>query len=268
MQPLIELVDNFTNMLDKPVEGSISVVFFHVGFPEELNANTVRPFLEGFLKGSVEGEFNSVTFFDGNEHSYTEIGAWIGDQGLALRLMALGAKLGLWKLLTPRVVLGKDIPDELEKRAAGAGYITIKHEPEAFEIPAGQEEVRAKYPWPGKAEISGFGGAYENACRTMLYAGMKFLDANPGVQIQIKELQGVFGIHEPANGPSKVLGEAIATAVPDCSGAMHHAVMRSLIYISMHGWTRYCESMGRSDMAAKAAKKKGADAEAPAADQG
>ena len=39
--------------------------------------------------------------------------------------MALGSAVGLWKLLTPKVVLGDDIPEFLEQAMSGSGFITI-----------------------------------------------------------------------------------------------------------------------------------------------
>ncbi len=73
-----------------------------------------------------EGEFCACNLFDGAEHSYLEVGGWLGDQGLALTLMGLGECLGLWKLLTPRSVLGKDVPEDLVQKMAGAGYVSIQ----------------------------------------------------------------------------------------------------------------------------------------------
>lgn len=67
-----------------------------------------------------------VDLFDGKEHSYIEIGGFVGDQGLALQLMGLGALLGLWKLLTPYTVLGDDTPPELAMQMAGVGYVSIQ----------------------------------------------------------------------------------------------------------------------------------------------
>lgn len=75
---------------------------------------------------SHRGEFCEVDLLDGKEHSYLELGGWIGDQGAALMLMGLGELLGLWKLLTPRSVLGATVDDDLVMQMAGAGFITIK----------------------------------------------------------------------------------------------------------------------------------------------
>lgn len=55
-----------------------------------------------------------------------EIGGFVGDQGLAMMLMGLGSILGLWKLLTPRTVLGADIPEELAQQMAGSGLLSVQ----------------------------------------------------------------------------------------------------------------------------------------------
>lgn len=54
--------------------------------------------------------------------SYIRTGALIGDQGMALRLFALGQALGLWKVITPHML---GLEGEEARRAAGAGYVMI-----------------------------------------------------------------------------------------------------------------------------------------------
>jgi hypothetical protein len=70
-------------------------------------------------------EFESVNPLDGREHSFVELGGWLGDQGVALDLMGLGALLGLWQLLTPVRMLGPDVTPEAAERLAGFGLISI-----------------------------------------------------------------------------------------------------------------------------------------------
>lgn len=70
-------------------------------------------------------QFDSVDVFDGEEHGYIELGAWLGSQELALRLIGLGAQLGLWQLLTPYSVLGPDTEPDLARKIAGAGMVTL-----------------------------------------------------------------------------------------------------------------------------------------------
>lgn len=43
--------------------------------------------LEKLVRDNVKGEFGDVNIFDGAEHSYIELGGWIGDQGLAMQLV-------------------------------------------------------------------------------------------------------------------------------------------------------------------------------------
>lgn len=105
---------------EKQPEGhTADVYFFDVAAKEEANEETLRD-----LIGSHRGEFAEVNLFDGKEHSYIEVGGWIGDQGAALMLMGLGAVLGLWKLLTPNMLpmLPKDLMDQM----AGRGMVSIQ----------------------------------------------------------------------------------------------------------------------------------------------
>lgn len=62
--------------------------------------------------------------------SYIAVGAELGDQGLALRLFALGEVLGLWQVITPKnflqsVVPGASFNDQQVKDMAGNGFIMI-----------------------------------------------------------------------------------------------------------------------------------------------
>jgi hypothetical protein len=65
----------------------------------------------------------NLNVLNDEEHSYIEIGANVGNQQLALRLMGLGELLGLWQVLEPRKfkIFDKDLMDKM----AGVGYITI-----------------------------------------------------------------------------------------------------------------------------------------------
>ena len=75
------------------------------------------------IADSKQGEFGDMDPFDGQEHSYIEVGGWIGDQGQALTLMGLGAVLGLWKVMTPKMLPG--LPDDLMQMMAGRGMVSI-----------------------------------------------------------------------------------------------------------------------------------------------
>lgn len=89
-----------------------------------------------FFKVALKGSATKETFLskvvaeyphwlDGKEHGYLEIGANVGDQGLALMTMGMGKVLGVWDLLTPNL-LGDLIDVATKKEMAGKGMITIK----------------------------------------------------------------------------------------------------------------------------------------------
>jgi hypothetical protein len=77
------------------------------------------------LTEAHRGELADCNPFDGKEHGYIELGAWIGDQGAALLYMALGSLLGVFELLTPRTML-PDIDSETAMDLAGKGLVTVK----------------------------------------------------------------------------------------------------------------------------------------------
>ena len=92
-------------------------------------------------------------------------------------------------------------------------------------------------------EISGFGEEYEEACRRMLNAGLEWLDNNPDAEPLVTENPNIYGIVEEHGKEAKQLSKAIASSVPDCSGAMHHAVISSCLWIKENSWEEYCTMM-------------------------
>ena len=111
----------------QPIGHTADMIFFKVG-------NGVVPAKADDLRKLViahKGEFNDVNLFDGKEHNYLELGGWIGDQGLALTLMGLGALLGLWRLHTPKTLLGDDVDPGMAMQMAGSGLVTISAPKEA-----------------------------------------------------------------------------------------------------------------------------------------
>ncbi len=105
----------------QPTGHTADVFFFKVAARNNPSAEQFRV----LIHNHKQGDFASVDLFDGNEHSYMELGGWIGDQGAALTLMGLGSVMGLWDLMTPQL-LGFSSTDPLGQQMAGAGYITIK----------------------------------------------------------------------------------------------------------------------------------------------
>lgn len=105
----------------QPGGHTADMIFFEVSAKETANAEDLRK-----LIAEHQGEWGECSPLDGKEHNYMELGAWVGDQGLALMLMGLGAVLGIWKLLTPRTMLGKDLPEDLVKMMAGQGFVAVQ----------------------------------------------------------------------------------------------------------------------------------------------
>lgn len=101
-------------------EHAVDMEFFKVAlFGNPTAAELLR------LVAEHSGEFASVNPFDGQEHSYIELGAWLGDQGLALQFMALSELLGVAQVQTPSKML-PGFPPDLLKNLAGAGYVTLQ----------------------------------------------------------------------------------------------------------------------------------------------
>src|ERR1044071_2457481 len=98
-----------------------------------------------------------------------------------------------------------------------------------------------KYKWEkGMGEISGMGGDYEQACRTMLIAGLEYWDAHPELDPKYRGFKDVYGIMSDDNEDAKKLDDAVLEPVNrDCTGAMHQAVIQSILYIKKNGWEKY-----------------------------
>lgn len=108
-------------MPETPERGKlIDVHFINVGFTE-LAADQARfkRLLLAALNGPGEYQDITVERMAGGP-SYIEIGAWIGSQDLALRLLALGELCELWQVLTP-AKLGITGPEA--DQLAGGGFV-------------------------------------------------------------------------------------------------------------------------------------------------
>lgn len=123
----------------QPQGHTADVVFFKVAVSPEAKADELRALIK-----ENRGEFCECNLFDGSEHNYIEIGGWIGDQGLALTLMGMGACLGLWDLLTPRSVFGGMIPEEAVKMLAGKGLVAIQHRLSPMDHPSRTGKIKTR----------------------------------------------------------------------------------------------------------------------------
>ena len=105
-----------------PEGHTADVVMFVVATQNNPDAVVLRDLIE-----NNPPAFNDINLFDGESHNYIEIGAWIGDQGLALMLMGLGKILGLWELITPKTLFGEGfLTDEQIMQFAAGGFIHIE----------------------------------------------------------------------------------------------------------------------------------------------
>jgi hypothetical protein len=87
--------------LHQPTGHTADVGFFKVKAREGADAEE----LTRLIKANKRGEFGDADPFDGLPHSFIELGGWIGDQGLAMMLMGLGAVLGLWRVFAAHGVV-------------------------------------------------------------------------------------------------------------------------------------------------------------------
>lgn len=101
-----------------PTGHTVDMFFFTVAAKGEPSADTLRELIRAH-----KGHHCDLDPLDGGEHSYLQVGGWIGDQGLAMMFMALGALVGLWEILTPNAL---PIDDELKKQMAGMGMVSIR----------------------------------------------------------------------------------------------------------------------------------------------
>lgn len=122
-----QCIDSVENPEEHQPEGhTIDMHFFKV-------AATRNPTKEEFLEAlqNTKGNYNCesmIYLLDGKEHSYLQVGAEIGDQGLSFKLFALGELLGVWKVITPRRMMDDILDDDTLGKMAGSGLITIKTE--------------------------------------------------------------------------------------------------------------------------------------------
>jgi hypothetical protein len=108
-----------------PPEGSMAIadtMFIKVAI-DRTNGEPNKDELEALIKAN-KGEFCEIDLFDGKEHSYIEIGGWIGDQTDALLLMGLGNLLGLFKLLPPNNLM-PFLPQAMRDQMAGMGMVSV-----------------------------------------------------------------------------------------------------------------------------------------------
>lgn len=92
----------------------------------------------------------------------------------------------------------------------------------------------SKYAFtPECREVSGFGGDYEQACRTMIQAGMDWIDAHPGASL-------VYVGYYSDNSPDMQALEKQVQESVDCpSGAMMACTLNHIMFAHKNGWDKY-----------------------------
>lgn len=115
----MNIVDYTTAHTTQAAEG-INMEFFKVAIVGD-------PTKDEYLRLIAEhgGEHCRCDLTDGKEHSYLEVGGWIGDQGLAMQCMALGVHLGVFKLLTPSTML-PFLDENTKQMLAGQGMVCVQ----------------------------------------------------------------------------------------------------------------------------------------------
>lgn len=120
MTHLIDYIDRHAHEC-QPTEGDTDVIFFGVKRGPDATAEGLIAAIE-----QHKGEFAECNPLDCEEHGYPELGQWLGDQEAALKLIGLGSALGLWKLLTPKTVLGDLVSPEQVQEMARGGMVTMR----------------------------------------------------------------------------------------------------------------------------------------------
>lgn len=100
----------------------------------------------------------------------------------------------------------------------------------------------------GMGEISGFGGSYEKGCRQMLKAGLDHLDQHPELDPKFKGYKNIYGVIKSDNDDAKELSKIVCAALDPnegVTGAMHQAVIETIMWIRDKGWDAYVEVMSK-----------------------
>jgi hypothetical protein len=90
-------------------------------------------------------------------------------------------------------------------------------------------------------DLSGFGGSYENNCQIMLHAGLKWLEEHPEEKngLKFEEYKNIYGVIIPKNQIAKQLESIVVSAGNDCTGAMVHAVIGTLLWVAKYSWSEF-----------------------------
>jgi len=95
-----------------------------------------------------------------------------------------------------------------------------------------------RYDWINEiGEISGFGGEYEESCRQMVTAGLKWLEQNEGPSTEFSTGDNVFAqIDEEADATDELRTHMVSAVDMDPSPSMLHLCLKHTLYANEIGW--------------------------------
>jgi hypothetical protein len=108
------------------------------------------------------------------------------------------------------------------------------------------ETQRAGFEWTDDMrQISGFGGSYERACRSMVSAGCKWWSEHPEAHPTFHGFKGITGVVLEDNEDAKALTKAVIDAAGgDATGAMHEFSLRHVFaWHALGSWAAYQAEM-------------------------
>jgi hypothetical protein len=119
----------------------VNLHFFNVRLDTfKFQSTTAEEFIR-VAKAHVGSFVEKLDLFDGEEHNFIELGAWIGDQGAAMRFMGMGVLLGVLDLLTPETVM-PFLPKALKDEMAGKGMVAVKSKKKKVDPAVDHYQVR------------------------------------------------------------------------------------------------------------------------------
>lgn len=108
-------------------------------------------------------------------------------------------------------------------------------------------KVNKEFDWTGLGEISGFGGGYEQECRKMTVAGVKWLREHPNADLKRKKVEGMYPDIVSNSKEFDEFQNAIAAACKEgATVAMVCAATKHALFIHKNGWEKYCEAMSKT----------------------
>lgn len=131
IQKLGDLIGEHAVRVARNAPEAVDVGFFGVVLAPDSDLTPLR--LKNAIERAGKGVYANLDI-DLLSHpdgvSYTTLGAWLGDQGLGLAFIGLGALLDLWEVILPS---STGITDEdLFQRMIGHGFVLLRIGPDSY----------------------------------------------------------------------------------------------------------------------------------------